>query len=83
MSQKKTSQWARFELIIVCFYNGLRPVIILYSITITAITNNTCIKLFVPMPGITPRNPRSQTIIQITATSQRIPLIVFGFKLCY
>ena len=51
-----------------------------YAMTaITAITNNTCIKLPVPIPETIPKNPRTHMMIQITATSQRILLIIYWF----
>ena len=57
-------------------YKGLRPQIILYKITIIAITNKTWIKPLVPSPGITPRNPNNHAIIKITATSHKILFII-------
>lgn len=42
--------------------------------TMIAITSRICIRYPPLMPAITPKTPRSHTIIQITATSQRILL---------
>ncbi len=50
--------------------------------TITAITRKTCMKLPIANVAIKPKNPNIQTTIHITATSQRILLIIiYAFKL--
>lgn len=38
------------------------------------------IRLFVPIPGTTPKKPKSQTAIQITATNQSKLLIINCFR---
>lgn len=58
------------------YFKGPRPDIMLYKITITAITSKIWIKFPVAIPGTTPKNPNSQITIHITATSQSKLLII-------
>src|SRR5690606_36641161 len=62
------------------YSSGLRPEIILYSTTMMAITSRMWIRFPIPIPLPTPINPRTQTIMHITATSHNIPLIKFIFR---
>tara|TARA_R110001583_G_scaffold141737_2_gene293976 strand:+ start:38099 stop:38401 length:303 start_codon:yes stop_codon:yes gene_type:complete len=57
-------------------YNTFLPEIILYRITITAITNKICIKLPVARPGTIPSIPSNQITIHITATNHKRLLIM-------
>ena len=52
----------------------------LNNTTIIAITNKTCTKFPVAIPGTIPNIPSSQTIIQITATNHNRLLITFIFS---
>ncbi|HLV69328.1 MAG TPA: hypothetical protein VKY34_01385 [Xanthomarina sp.] len=58
------------------YFKGPRPDIMLYKITITAMTNKIWIKLPVAMPGTMPKKPNSQITIHMTATSQSKLLII-------
>lgn len=60
-------------------YKGLRPEIILYKMAMIAITNKIWIKLLVAIPATTPKNPNTQMMIQITATSQSKLLMMLWF----
>src|SRR5690554_7213952 len=58
------------------YFKGPRPDIMLYKITITAMTIKVWIKLPVAMPGTMPKKPNSQITIHMTATSQSKLLII-------
>src|SRR5690606_14187179 len=58
------------------YFKGPRPDIMLYKITITAITSKIWINFPVAMPGTMPTKPNSQITIHMTATSQSKLLII-------
>ena len=59
---------------------GFLPEIILYNITMIAITRSKWIRLPKPKPPPTPSTHRSQMIIAIEATARRMSLIIYIIK---
>ena len=68
--------------LMLCTYRTFLPDIMLYKITITAITNKICTKLPVASPGTIPNIPNNHIIIQITATNHNRLLIMCVFLDC-